>query len=375
MTEWISQLEFAPGPVFGTLCVIFLVMLPWVWLRDRSPRRRARMRYPFVRLTNESPSLTVSWAQGTRFILPLLRTLAILALVFALARPQAGGFVKDTSAGIAIEMVLDVSGSMSETDFALEGQWARRIDAVKRVFRDFVLGQGELAGRESDLIGMVSFAMYADSCCPLTRDHANLVNLLDATEIPGWVARVQRYNHPESNYTALGDAVILATDELRRAGEQALAGVPGAEPAKSKVMILLTDGADNPAPEHAREAPKPVEAAKLAASLGIKIYTIGAVGAQASPRSPRDFFRQRSQPVDEETLKRIARVSGGRYFRATDTESLVTIYDEIDKLERRSTGEREYYDDLGAARLALLVALGLLGAEVLLVNTRYRRIP
>ena len=375
MSEWLNQLEFAPGPVFGVLCVVFLIALPWVWLRNRNSRRRAQMRYPFVRVGGGSSNFTVSLAQGTRFILPLLRTLAVLALVFALARPQAGGFVKDTSAGIAIEMVLDVSGSMSETDFALEGQWVRRIDAVKRVFRDFVLGQGDLAGRESDLIGMVSFAMYADSRCPLTRDHANLVNLLDATEIPGWVAGVQRYEHPEAGYTALGDAVVLATDELRRAGEQAVAGIPGAEPAKSRVMILLTDGADNPAPEYAREAPNPVEAAKLAASLGIKIYTIGAVGAQGRSQSPFGVFGRRSMPVDEETLKRIAEASGGRYFRATDTKSLVTIYDEIDKLERHSTGEREYYDDLGAARTALLIALGLLGAEILLVNTRYRRIP
>ena len=181
--------------------------------------------------------------------------------------------------------------------------------------------------------------------------------------------------NPESGNTALGDAIALATDNLRRAGEQAIAGGPGAEAAKSRVMILLTDGADNPADFAKRSSPRPVEAAKVAATLGIKIYTIGAVGSAQPRQRGFGFFAQSRQEVDEPTLKEIARLTGGKYFRATDTKSLVTIYDEIDQLERRSTGERTFRDNVYAAKVAMLAALALLMAELVLVNTRYRRVP
>jgi Ca-activated chloride channel family protein len=288
-----------------------------------------------------------------------------------LGRPQSDGAVRDLREGIAIQMVLDTSGSMSESDFQLDGQWVRRLDAVKRVFRDFVVGAGGLPGRPSDLIGMTTFAMYADTRCPLTLDHANLVNLLAETEIPGWVGRDERYRHPEAEYTSLGDAIAVATDLLRRAGEQAAAGVAAAAPARSKVMILLTDGANNPPPEARDSSPDPVDAAELAGRLGIRVYTIGAIGSR--PRGG-SFAMPRAQ-ADEPALRRIAEVTGGRYFRATDTASLVTIYEEIDQLERRTTGERTYRDNTRAARTAMLLGLGCLSAELLLVSTRFRRVP
>ncbi len=362
---------FQPGPLFWPVCVVFLALIPLLWWRGRRSNARPTMRFSSV---EGVAALGSSWAIRTGFVIPLLRTLALLALIFALARPQSGGEVVDVRQGIAIEMVLDVSGSMAEPDFRIDGQAARRLDAVKRVFRKFVLGSGGLSGRANDMIGMTTFAMYADARCPLTLDHANLVNLLDQTEIPGWVAGMERYRHPEGNNTSLGDAIVLATDELRRAGEQARAGVLGAEAAKSLVMILLTDGADNPPPQHRGTAPDPIESATLAAKMGIKIYTIGAVGASRARR--RGGFGARSTfQVDEPTLMKIAAETGGKYFRATDTKSLMTIYDEIDKLERRSTGERTYQDNTRAAHIAMLIALGLLTGEVLLVNTRYRRIP
>jgi Ca-activated chloride channel family protein len=300
----------------------------------------------------------------------------VLALIVALARPQSPGTYRDTSEGIAIQMVLDVSGSMAEQDFALDGRWTRRLDAVKRVFRDFVLGRGSLGGRENDLIGMTAFAMYADSPCPLTLDHASLVNLLGETDIPGWVDGKQVREDMEAGYTALGDAIVLATDDLRRAGDQAIAGVPGAETAKSRVMILLTDGADNP-PQipNAPPAPNPIEAAKVAARLGIKIYTIGAVGSTRRPRDSFGFFGRPRAQVDERLLKRVAEITGAEYFRATDTDSLRTIYDKIDQLERRRTGERSFQDNVQAARMAMLIGLVLLMGELVLVNTRYRKIP
>lgn len=375
MTELYDQLppylQFAPGPVFGTLCVLFLLGIPLIWWRYARTRRRPTVRFSSV---GELRTLPAGPAARLHWLIPALRTAAILALVYALARPQSGGEVQGSAEGIAIEMVLDVSGSMSETDFALEGKRVRRLDAVKEVFKEFVQGSEGLPGRPNDLIGMTTFAMYADARCPLTPDRANLVNLLKETEIPGWVRGVQRYRHPESSYTALGDAIVLATDQLRRAGEQAVAGVPGAEPAKSLVMILLTDGANNPAPQFADSSPDPEEAARLAGGLGIRIYTIGAIGGRAKERG-FGIFAARTADFDEGALRRIADATGGKYFRATDTDSLRTIYDEIDKLERRSTGKRTYEDNITAARTAMLIGLGLLCGEVALAGTRFRRLP
>lgn len=371
MIDWFQE-NFSPGPLFGWLCLVFALLIPLVWARSRAIRRR-----PTVRFSSVQPlkTLGAGWAARTRSILPLLRSLAVVALLVALARPQSGGSYRDFNEGIAIQMVLDVSGSMAEQDFIMDGRPARRLDAVKRVFRDFVLGGDSLRGREGDLIGMTTFARYADTPCPLTLDHGSLADLLDQTDIPGWVKGQQVRRDPESDNTALGDAVALATDDLRRAGEQAVAGVPGAESAKSRVMILLTDGANNPADIPGTTPPDPLEAAKVAATLGIKIYTIGAVGSAPPDRSGFGFFAQPRAQFDEGALQRIADLTGGKYFRATDTKSLVTIYDEIDRLERRRTGERTFHDNVYAAKVAMLAALGLLMAELVLTNTRYRTIP
>ncbi len=382
MMQWLSD-SFAPGGFFAPVCVVFLLILPLIWIRWKSPRRHGVVRFGTLAALRPQPSALLGendrglshaagWASRVRFILPLLRTLAVLALIFALARPQAGGSVREQREGIAVQMVLDVSGSMREKDFQLDGLAVRRIDAVKRVFRDFVLGAGDLSGRPNDLVGMTSFAMYADTRCPLTLDHANLVNLLDETEIPGWVDGTQVFQHEEANYTSIGDAIVAATDELRRAGDQAALGISGAKAAKSRVMILLTDGENNPPKNW--DSPEPAEAAAIAGELGIKIYTIGAVGS-AIMRLSSGVFSSGTGQIDERSLKRIAESTGGKFFRATDTASLKTIYEEIDQLERRITGEREFHDDTWASSLAMMIGLGLLMTELLLVNTRFRRIP
>ena len=366
--------QFAPGPLFGWLCVVFLALIPLAWRSASQSRGRSTIRFSSLDLVR---GLRTRWSTRSRVILPILRTMAILALIIALARPQAGGSYRAAREGIAVQMLLDVSGSMAEKDFVVSSQPARRLDAVKAVFEDFVLGRGKRQGRENDLIGMTTFAMYADTACPLTLDHGSLVDLLRAAEIPGWVDGRPVREHEEAGYTALGEAIVLGTDHLRRAGEQAVAGVPGAEAAKSRVMILLTDGKNNPAPTP-RGAPAPadpVETARLAATLGIKIYTIGAIGTRAPGQSSFGFLMQRRAGVDEPTLKQIAGVTGGRYFRATDTDSLVQIYEEIDQLERRRTGERVFRDNVWAAKMAMFAGLGFLMLELLLVNTRYRRIP
>ena len=371
MMQYLSE-RFAPGPLFGWLCLIFLLMVPWMWIRNRRKRTLPTLRFSTI---EPIQSIGPSIAARMWFVLPLLRTLTILVLLLALARPQMGGEYRESREGIAIQMVLDVSGSMAVQDFVFQGRTVRRLDAVKEVFKDFVLGTDSLAGRDNDLIGMTSFAMYADTTCPLTLDHGSLIDLLEATDIPGWVDGRQIREDREAGYTSLGEAIALATDDLRRAGELAIAGVPGAESAKSRIMVLLTDGSNNPAPLRVAEAPDPVVAAGVAATLGIKVYTIGAIGSERLRTQGFGFFRRPRAQVDEATLKQIAAVTGGQYFRATDTDSLITVYDEIDRLERRRTGERTFQDDTQAAGFAMMAGLALLMAEMLLVNTRYRRIP
>lgn len=362
--------NFAPGPVFGWICLAAALLIPWLFYNERKNRAGTPVRFSSNTLLRE---VGRSWVLRMRWLPALVRSLAIVAIIVALARPQSSGAYSDAREGIAVQMVLDISGSMAEQDFLLDGQWVRRLDAVKRVFKEFVLGGDELSGRENDLIGMSTFAMFAETPCPLTLDHGTLASILEETEIPGFVNGRQIRKDREADFTALGDAIVLATDDLRRAGEQAVAGVPGAEAAKSRVMILLTDGEDNPPRfRDVNEPPDPIEVARVAARLGIKIYTIGAVG---DTRRNRGFLPRMGVQVDERALKEIADITGGKYFRATDTDSLVTIYEEIDTLEKRSTGERMYRDNIYAARVAMIVALSLLVFEVLLVNTRFRQVP
>ncbi len=369
MIEWLQE-RFAPGPIFVWVCLAALLLLPVIWLHARSRARRPTMRFSSFRWLEGVPAgaATHFW-----FVPPLLRSLALLCVIAAIARPQSGGEYSGTREGIAIQLVLDVSGSMQEADFVLNGQRARRIDVVKTVLENFVLGKGGLRGREGDLVGLTTFAMFADTVSPLTLDHGSLADLMRQTEIPGFVNGVQVRQEEEAGYTSIGDALTLASDDLRRAGEQAIEGVPGAEAARSRIIILLTDGADNPPQIPGITPTSPLEAAKVAAKLGVKIYTIGAGSDQ--PRGGSGFFAPRAAKFDEGFLKEIAAAANGLYFRATDTKSLETIYEEIDKLERRKTGERTFHDNVGAARTAMLAALGLLIGEVLLVQTRFRRIP
>ena len=254
---------------------------------------------------------------------------------------------------------------MSALDFEFEGQPADRLEAVKRVFRDFVQGRGELGGRDQDIIGMITFAHYPDSVCPLTLDHHNLLKILDTvhTVRPGG----------EEDGTAVGDGIALGLERLRSLSRRQ--GGAGQE-IKSKVMILLTDGRQT-----VPDSLNPIDAAQAAAELGIKVYAIGAgtPGLSVVPiRDERDrIVRYQRVPLDldEETLKEVAQITGGRYFRATDAASLQGIYAEIDELEKTKTEERRFMQYQELYPPLLWLALGLIGAEVLLVNTRFRSIP
>ena len=291
------------------------------------------------------------WVYRLRWAVPALRGSALVLAIVALARPQQGTERSRVIAeGIAIGMVVDTSSSMSTKDFREGGQFINRLEAVKKVFREFVAGGKVLVGRPNDLISMVTFANYPDVKVPLTLEHHTLLAHLQQTH----TVRVRT-----EDGTAIGEAVVWAAEHLKKA-----------ENVKSKVMILLTDGVQNAGTISA------VKAANIAATLGIKIYAIGAGGGTERVWGGFSYMLRRAEaPIDEQTLKEVAKISKGKYFRATDLQQLRNVYAEIDKLEKTKT-ETFVYQEFDDRFLALaMAALGCLCLEQLLIGSRFRRIP
>jgi Ca-activated chloride channel family protein len=267
-------------------------------------------------------------------------------LVIALARPQYGNEqTKVTTEGIDIVLTVDVSGSMLAEDFEIGGRRYNRLYIVKQVVKDFI------RKRSNDRIGLVVFAGRAYTQCPMTLDYGMLLQLLEKVEI-GMV----------EDGTAIGSAIGSSVDRLR------------GTKAKSKVIVLLTDGRNN-----AGEI-DPFTAAEIAKAFGIKIYTIGAGTKGLAPFPAVDLFgnkitKQVKVDIDDEALREIARITDGKYYRATDTESLREIYSEIDKLEKTETEVTQYTEYHEVFHYFLLPAFGLLLFELGLKKTKFRKIP
>ena len=301
------------------------------------------------------------------FVPGLLRVMALVLVVVALARPQQGKErVRQVSRGVAIEMVVDRSGSMG-AEMAYRGERLNRLEVVKRAFKEFVEGNGEdLAGRPSDLVGMVAFARYADTACPLTLAHGALSRFLE---------NVRLVRRRSEDGTAIGDALALAAARLKTA-EETLAEQTktrsGQYEIKSKIIILLTDGENN----CGRRAP--LAAAELAKEWGIKIYAIGVGGGDAMTtiHTPLgDYKVPISAGVDMRTLKAVSERTSGISRLATDEESLREVYREIDRMEK---SEIETVRFLDYRELFVPFALGglcLLALETALSCTLFRRIP
>ncbi len=314
--------------------------------------------------------LPVTLAQRVRRALPYLYALGLCLVIFGLARPQAGKAESRISGqGIAIEMVLDVSGSMEAIDFQLGGKDVSRLTAVKHVLEEFVLGSraSGLSGRADDLVGLVAFGGFADSKCPLTLDHGALVDIVSGLEVPrpirdsqGRVINAQALQ--EELATAIGDGVALGVDRLR-----------GAK-AKSKVLILLTDGDSNAG------VVDPRDAAKIAAESGIKIYTIGIGRNGTVPIPQEDEFGNRVLVaarfrIDEELLREMAQTGGGKYFHAADSEGLAQVYAEIDKLEKSEFEETKYSEFTELFRWFAGLGLAMILTVGILTETRFRSLP
>jgi Ca-activated chloride channel family protein len=268
--------------------------------------------------------------------------MAVSLMCIGLARPQYGESIEDVSTnGIDIMLALDISGSMRTLDFRPQN----RLFVAKKVIENFV------TGRSHDRIGLVVFAGRSFTQCPLTLDYGILVSFLRKVDF-GLV----------EDGTAIGTGLMNATNRLRLNG------------AKSKVVILLTDGANNSGEVD------PLTAAKAAKALGIKVYTIG-VGKEGEqpieiddPLFGKRIVSQKTD-VDMPTLKAMAELTGGKSFRAQDAKALEGIYGQIDKLEKTEIKTTSYYRYHELFRNLLLAALLLLLLEIGLANTRFMKIP
>jgi len=275
-----------------------------------------------------------------------VRILAVILLIFALARPQSPvADSKIQSEGIDIVLAIDCSTSMLAEDFKLGGQRQNRVEVVKNVVKDFIMG------RKNDRIAIVAFASRAYTVCPLTLDYGWLLDNLERVKT-GLI----------EDGTALGSGIATSLNRLKDSK------------AKSKVVILLTDGRNNTGKI------SPLTASEAARALKIKVYTIGAGSKGPVPYPVKDFFGNTVyQPIqidiDEDTLIKIADMTGAKYFRATDTESLRKIYKEIDELEKTTIEEKGYLEYNELFNVFLILSLMFLLLDIVLSNTILRKIP
>ncbi len=312
--------------------LLLLLLIPLLlWLRLFMVRKRS-MQFSSSAVLKDLPK---SWRMRLQPILPFFYTLGLVCVIIALARPQRG--LEDSrvrTEAVDIILLLDLSGSMDTQDFQKYGRRMSRLEASQEVITRF------LENRPNDRIGMVAFATLPYAVAPLTLDH-------------GWLVQRMEGLHTkmlDGNRTAIGDGIASAVNRLRDSE------------AKSKVIILLTDGANNAG------TISPENAASAAEALGIKIYTIGAGGARTG------FFVQR-QEVDEDTLKKISSTTGARFYRARDLETLEAVYEEIDLLEKTEIEVERFTRFEEKASGWLMAGLVFLGLEQILSLTRMGRLP
>jgi Ca-activated chloride channel family protein len=329
------------SPWFLGLLLLVPLLAAWPMLA-RKWSRPAGLHYADIKLAAESSR---TWRITLRPLLTVLRVLAVALIIAAIARPQSGqarDIVKGE--GVDIALALDISGSMASLDF----EPANRLQAAKAVIGDFVLK------RPYDKIGLVVFASNAFSQSPPTTDHQVLSRLLDRIELSTELGI--------DDGTAIGMGLANAGNMLR-----------GSD-AKSKVVILLTDGVNN-----AGEI-DPLTAAEAAKALGIKVYTIGMGRPGQVPVPSTDLFGRETvvyqeSVLDEGTLQEIADITGGLYFRAEDTAGLREIWDEIDSLEKTQVEVERYTRYRELAAWLLIPALGLVVGEKALRKTYFRKLP
>jgi len=325
------------------LLLIFIVPMVWLYI-VRELRHRVTIRFSdlsIIRNLPQSPFLKL------RHMLPVLRIAGFCFLVVALARPQKTlKEVETTTEGVDIMLILDISESMKALDFKPDN----RLAVAKRNIKEFV------TKREHDRIGLVLFASRAFTRCPLTNDYGVILQMIEDADFTDF-----------SQATAIGTAIATAANRLKDSQ------------AKSKVIILLTDGANN-----AGDIP-PLTAAQAAGELGLKIYTIG-VGKEGKVPFPVEIVdpntgrrHQRIQTMEsdlnEKELAEIARLTNGAFYRAQNPEELKKIYDEIDKMEKTEIKSISYISHSEYFYPWLWIGFLIIMLEMILQKTVFRRIP
>lgn len=357
---------------WALLLLLVVPVLAYLMLRKKGT---AAVRFPSLAVMR---NCSLSWRIRLRPLLKVARLICMILLITALARPRKGTVLSEISTeGVAIQAVVDRSGSM-ETEMDYYGQKLNRLEVVKKVLSDFIEGdKKDLKGRRNDLVGLITFARYADTKCPLVHSHNVLIEFLKKTNL---------VTIRSEDGTAIGDAIALAAARLRKAEEEihqrkmqfASTGEVVSDSndsdfmIKSKAIILLTDGINNAGQYD------PLEAAELAKKWGIKIYTIGIGSGQAFTTVQmlgRTYKMPARQNLDERLLKTIAENTGGFYGRAGDAEALRTIVETIDELEKTEVKSVQYTQFAERFGPWTLVALLILGAEILAGCTIFRKIP
>lgn len=318
------------------LLLVIPILIWWEW---KGQKHSSGIRYSSIKtLSTIKPTRALKW----RHSLAVLRILFIALSILALARPQKGETLQEVSTeGVDMMLALDISTSMKTMDFKPKN----RLNVAKIVMEDFI------GGRKSDRMGLVVFGSKAFTQCPLTLDYGVLIGFLKQVDF-GLVA----------DGTAIGTAILTSANRLKDSK------------AKSKVIVLLTDGENNSGEID------PITAAKAAKALGIKIYTVGVGKEGEQPLEIDDpLFGKRiiSVPtkVDEVLLKQIAKLTGAEYNRAQDPKALSAIYKRIDQLEKTEIQTQEYTRTYELFTPILVIALILLMLETILSHTRFMKIP
>ncbi len=341
-----TSFQFASPMLLGLLLLVALLAARSLLARSGNGKRQgarpATLTHSAASLARDLPR---SWRVAFRPVLTAMRLLAIALIVVALARPQiVQGQETIQGEGVDIALALDISGSMAALDF----QPQNRLQAAKQVIGAFI------AERPYDKIGLVVFASEAFSQAPLTLDRNALGRSLQQVELSSDLGL--------DDGTAIGLGMANAANMLANSD------------AISKVMILLTDGVHN-----AGEI-DPLTAAEAAKALGIKVYTIGAAKPGQVPMPVQDVFggtqvAYGESEIDEETLRQVADITGGRYFRAEDTGDLAAIYDAIDQLEKSQVEVQVFNQYQELAGWLMVPALLFLLVELVLSQTVFRKLP
>ena len=322
-----------------TYLYLLLLLIPMIgWYIYKLSKNQASLQVSSTEVFDAPGAST--WKVWLRHVPFVLRMAAIAVLIVILARPQSTNSWQNSSTeGIDIMLAMDISGSMRAQDLKPD-----RLEASKDVAASFI------NGRPNDNIGLVVFAAESFTQCPLTTDHTVLLNLFKDVQ-PGII----------QDGTAIGLGLANAVSRIKDSQ------------AKSKVIILLTDGVNN------QGEIAPVTAAEIAKTFGVRVYTIG-VGTQG--KAPYPFqtafgiqYMDVDVEIDEPTLKQIAATTGGQYFRATDNASLKEIYSEIDKMEKTKISVQEYSKKQEEYKNWAILLFSLLLVEILLRNTLLRNIP